>query len=141
MKKILLFLLLILVAIFPNMAFACSVPPDILHEWKIDTQQDKLHIQYSLVAWKNLHKEIQNILEKDSHKTLNKENLENILQTQIIEKSILTLDGEKLSLNFLSGSIQDTQNQTDYSYAPETFLTASFEVPITFDLKNNHIFR
>lgn len=104
MKKFLQKILLgMLFFAFPMQIFACALPPDILHEFKINTEQNPITIEYSLQTWDNLRPKVTEILEKNNGNL--SENLEKILEEKILENTDLKLENEKISLVFLTGTI------------------------------------
>lgn len=117
---------------------ACSIPPDILHEFRIDQTGTK--INYSLSAWENLHPQIYKNFENSTKIPFTRENLGEILQKNIIENSDFSLNNEPLTLRFLTGTIVDHPPKTDEDlFIPPTLITAEFEISqkIDFSKKNN----
>ena len=59
MKKFLLILAL-LFGFFGKIfgALACALPPDILHEFRIDASENPVKIEYSLMTWDNLKPQV-----------------------------------------------------------------------------------
>lgn len=119
-------------------ALACSIPPDILHEFRIDQTGTK--INYSLSAWENLHPQIYKNFENSTKIPFTRENLGEILQKNIIENADFSLNNEPLTLRFLTGTIVDHPPKTDEDlFIPPTLITAEFEISqkIDFSKKNN----
>lgn len=135
MKKLYTTLFLIITWFIPKIALSCALPPDILHEFLIKTDGNKSTITYSLVAWENLHSEIQKTFEKNTGLSFSQENLQKILEQEILPKSIIHLNDDAILLTFLTGSIQNTKS-SDIEYEPETLITAEFDIHTNINLDN-----
>lgn len=84
----------------PRDIFACSVPPDIIHEFRINTNENPITITYSLSTWDNLRNSVLSELEINSHK-----NIEKNLQEKILKHANIFHDNKNISLTFLTGNI------------------------------------
>lgn len=75
---------------FPLQVLACSVTPDIIHEFKINTQNNPVTIEYSLQTWDNLRPKVIEILQKNNGNI--SQNFEKILKNTIIADSDIKIE-------------------------------------------------
>ena len=140
MKKLLL-ILAMLFAFFGNIfgALACALPPDILHEFRIDASQNPVKIEYSLMAWDNLKPQVLATLENNSHAKIS-ENFEKILEENITQNAHFSFDGAPFSLKLLSGSVVENTENEPGNYLPNPILKATFSTDISVDWEKINTF-
>jgi hypothetical protein len=134
--RIIISLLLIISGI--SGIFACALPPDIIHEFRIDTASGgNARVHYTLMAWKNLHSEILEKISKETNISVHSGNLDKIYQRYLFAHSELYINDKKVDLIFLTGTIIPLQWSTDIaSYNPESLIEMEFETNISSDIKN-----
>jgi ABC-type nickel/cobalt efflux system permease component RcnA len=87
------------------------------------------------MSWRNLHKEIQADIYKDTHIPVKSENLSNISEQFLLQNTKLFINDEKVKLTYITGSIISySGTSTDASYNPEPFIEMEFDsdTPLTF---------
>lgn len=133
MKKFLLILAL-LFGFFGKIfgALACALPPDILHEFRIDASENPVKIEYSLMTWDNLKPQVLTTLETNAHGKIS-ENFEKILEENITKNTNFSFDGAPFSLKFLSGSVVENTENEPGNYLPNPILKATFSTDISID--------
>ena len=140
MKKFLLILAL-LFGLFGKIfgALACALPPDILHEFRIDASENPVKIEYSLMTWDNLKPQVLATLETNAHGKIS-ENFEKILEENITKNTHFSFDGAPFSLKFLSGSVVENTENEPGNYLPNPILKATFSTDISIDWEKINTF-
>lgn len=136
MKKIFLTILFLLI-FYPKFIFSCAIPPDIIHEFRVDYEGK--NIEYSLLAWDNLHKPTINLLEKISGKSFENKNLDYILQKTVLNDIRLKINNKDAKLKFIEWEISKNanfQNTENYEQTPIFKAKLKLSEDINFDNKN-----
>ena len=116
---------------------ACTLPPDIIHEFRIDTASGgNARVHYSLMAWKNLHTEILDTISRETGITANSENLDTIYKNYLIKNTELYINDKPVDLVFLSGAINAYQwsGNDMASYNPESLIEIDFETDFSSEI-------
>ncbi len=102
MNRTKLLFIFILFAIGTLVSFSCTFPPDIVHEFRIDTASGKVKVNYSLLSWRNLHAEVLKDLESRVNIHVKDENLEKIFREAILSSTTLTYNNREIDLIYTS---------------------------------------
>ncbi len=128
--------LFVLVLIFLSgivYSFACAVPPDIIHEFQLDTSGPTVRIHYSLLGWSNLHPKMLDEITKNTWLDTVDTNLETIARDFLLAGSQLTINQRKINLTYITGSIsQNVSSDPDYSYNPKSLIEIEFETDMPY---------
>lgn len=128
--------LFVLVLIFLSgivYSFACAVPPDIIHEFQLDTSGPTVRIHYSLLGWSNLHPKMLDEITKNTRLDTVDTNLETIARDFLLAGSQLTINQRKINLTYITGSIsQNVSSDPDYSYNPKSLIEIEFETDMPY---------
>jgi hypothetical protein len=111
-KKIFIFLIVLLNSIaFTGDLLACSLPPDIIHEFRLDVVPGKnLEIHYSLAAWGNLDREIQKEIDRIG-------GIDAYLRVELLKMSTIEINSVPIRLEFLTGGTSDNSHIEKNLYA------------------------
>ncbi len=136
MKKILykyIITLLLPIILSISTALACTLPPDIIHEFRIDTASGgNMRVNYTLMAWKNLHTEILEKIKKETNIRITEDNLDKIYQKYLLENAKLYINNQEINLIFVSGKILGFEwNNNIASYNPESLIEIQFDTNIS----------
>jgi hypothetical protein len=140
--KIIISLLLIISGI--SGIFACVLPPDIIHEFRVDTANGgNARIHYTLMAWKNLHTDILSKISKETNIAVHSGNLDKIYQQYLLAHSELFINDKPVQLTFLTGTINSYQwsGGDMAAYNPESFIEMEFETDFSSELRDSTAIR
>jgi hypothetical protein len=124
--------------------FACALPPDIIHEFRIDTASGgNARVHYTLMAWKSLHTDILDKISKETNISVNSGNLDKIYQKYLLAHSELYINDKPIRLIFLTGTINQFQwnNRDIASYNPESFIEMEFGADFSSEITDSTTIR
>lgn len=137
-----LFILILLAFAGAMYSFACPVPPDILHEFRLDTSRSTVHIHYTLMGWKNLQAKMLEEMKKNTWLKVTNKNLETIAQTFLLSGSHFSVNQQEINLRYITGSIIEyNSSDPDYSYNPEPLIEIDFATDIPYPWVDSTEFR